>query len=92
MKMMLRTQNTAGTFIYPQYKTGQLDAAHEDKSALHVFVPDGSLPGGDWVCTIEGEHGAVIISTREDLYRLMIALEIAWEKVKTADLPHEVKS
>ena len=86
--MMLRTKNVAGTFIYPQYKTGQSDAAHEDKSALHVFVPDGSLPGGDWVCTIEGGHGAVIVNTREEFYRLITALEIAWEHIKAADLPH----
>lgn len=90
--MMLRTKNVAGTHIYPQYKTGQMDEAQDDKTAICVFVPDGNLPGGDWVCTIEGEHGAVIIDTREDLYRLMTALEIAWEKIKVADLPHEVKS
>lgn len=89
--MMLRMKNSAGTHIYPQYKTGQGEAAQDDKQALCVFVPDGYLDGGDWVCTIEGENGAVIIDTRDDFYRLMTALEIAWEKIKTADLPHEVK-
>ena len=86
--MMLRTKNAAGTHIYPQYKTGEMETAQDDKSALCVFVPDGYLDGGDWVCTIEGEHGAVIIETREDLFRLLTALEIAWEKIKTAELPH----
>lgn len=86
--MMLRGSNSAGTHIYPQYKNGEMEAARADKNALTVFVPDGVLEGGDWVCTIEGENGAVILKTRAELAQLITALEIASEKVKTADLPH----
>ncbi len=82
---MLKTQNAAGTFIYPAYKTGQIDAAHMDKKAVHVFVPDGSLPGDEWALTIEGEHGAIILDTYEDVGKLMIALEIALERIKAKD-------
>lgn len=83
--MMLRTENTAGSFIYPAYKSNQFDAAQADKNALTVFVPDGGLGGDKWACTIEGQHGAVILETREDLARLMIALEIAYERVKAME-------
>lgn len=82
---MLRTRNGAGTHIYPMYKLGQLDAAHLDKKALTVFVPDGKLPGDDWACTIEGENGAVILENYEQLSKLITALEIALERVKVKD-------
>lgn len=82
---MLQTQNAAGTHIYPHYKSGQLDIAHMEKNALTVFVPDGKIDGDKWACTIEGPDGAVVLDTLEDLWRLMTALEIAFEKVKTRD-------
>ncbi len=81
--MILRTVNSAGTFIYPRLKSGQ-DWEHEK---LAVFVPDGILPGGDWVCTIENEgNGSVVLNTLEDLARMITALEIAFEKAKAAGL------
>ncbi len=84
--MMLRTQNLAGTHIYPAYKSGQLDAAHLDKEALSVFVPDGPIDGDKWACTIERlNHGAVVIETREELMRLITALEIAYERVRAME-------
>jgi hypothetical protein len=83
--MMLRTQNTTGSFIYPMYKFGELDAAHQDKKALTVFIPDSRGFAGDWACTIEGEHGAITLNTLEEVYRLITALEIAYEKVKIKD-------
>lgn len=83
--MMLRTKNAAGSHIYPQYKTGEIDGAHDDKHALTVFVPDGGLGKGDWACTIEGEHGAVILKSPQELYHLITALEIAFEKVRVKD-------
>lgn len=82
---MLRTQNAAGTHIYPMYKSGQLDAAHMDKHALTVFVPDGGLQGGDWACTIEGANGAVILENYEQVAKLITALEIAIERVRVKD-------
>lgn len=82
---MLRTQNGAGTHIYPMYKSGQLDAAHIDKQAITVFVPDGVLEGDDWACTIEGEYGAVILENYEQLSKLITALEIALERVRVKD-------
>lgn len=83
--MILRTQNAAGTHIYPMYKSGQLDAAHMDKQALTVFVPDGGLSGDDWACTIEGPHGAIILENYEQVARLITALEIAIERVRVKD-------
>lgn len=86
--MILRAENAAGTHIYPMYKSGQLDAAHMDKKALTVFVPDGGLASGNgktWACTIEGEHGAIILENYEQLARLITALEIAIERVKVKD-------
>jgi hypothetical protein len=83
--VMLRTENLAGTHIYPMYKSGQLDAAHTDKKALTVFVPDGRLEGSDWACTIEGEYGAIILENYEQVAKLITALEIAIERVKAKD-------
>lgn len=95
MIMMLRSQNSAGTFIWPHYKSGQLDAAHMDKNALNVFVPNGNLPGGDWCCTINSESGGAVINSLESLARLITALEIAYEVAKTnKDMPiteHQAK-
>lgn len=84
--MMLRTTNGAGTTIHPNKKSGE---SWGDEKDLAVFVPDGNIPGGDWVCTIEGEHGAVIINNVGELMRLMTALEIAYERAKAANLPHD---
>jgi hypothetical protein len=86
--MMLRTKNAAGTHIYPMYKSGQLTVAHIDKNALTVFVPDGGLATADgrsWACTIEGEHGAIILENYEQLAKLITALEIAIEHVRVKD-------
>lgn len=84
--MMLRTENLAGTTIYPMYKSGQLDVAHQDKDALGVFVPTGKLGGGgDWACTIERRTGSVVIESLEELSKLITALEIAFEKAKQID-------
>lgn len=85
---MLRTENAAGTHIYPDYKSGQLDTAHLERNALTVFVPSNTLrSAGDdtWACTIEGKDGAVVLDTYEDLWRLITALEIAIEKVRARD-------
>jgi hypothetical protein len=84
--MMLRTLNLAGTHIYPMYQNGQIDAAHDDKEALTVFVPDGPIEGDKWACTVERlNHGAVVIETREELARLITALEIAYERVRAME-------
>lgn len=84
--MMLRTLNLAGSHIYPMYQSGQIEAANDDKEALTVFVPDGPIDGDKWACTIERlNHGAVVIETREELARLITALEIAYERVRAME-------
>lgn len=83
---MLRTGNAVGDFIYPKYKSGQMDAAHRDKKAFTVFVPNGKLQTKEsWACTIENDEGAVVIETREDLALLITALEIAYERVRARE-------
>lgn len=78
---MLKMVNGAGTHIYPMLKSGS--SVETTRADLCVFVPDGKLNGetADWVCSIEGEHGTVVIDTPQALYALMTALEIAKEKV-----------
>ena len=77
--MMLRTSNSAGTHIYPRLKSGT--TVDWNKERYCVFVPDGVLEGGDWACSIsDQEAGTVVIESLQELYQLITALEIAYEK------------
>lgn len=87
--MMLRMTNMAGVTIYPDLKSPTTTSEYDRKGMLEVFVPMGDIvpfgEDGAWACTIENANGAVVIQDIGQLARLITALEIAFEKVKTRE-------